>query len=279
MLLSIATPYLVGFIVEGVLAALLIAGIVVTIVVRRRRRAQAQPALPAPPVLLPGSGETEYFEPAESDAEHALALLPEEALDEEDDEDADEADEDLEIIVGGKKIFARYSRSFLAKLMQVSDGAKAYYAELANYLLSHKNVKNRISWAFSSFNCGRQKIAKLNIRGKTLWLYLALDPKEFENTKYFVKDVSDKKKYEAVPCMVKVRSARGVKFAKELIDILSEQAQLVKLEAPKTPVDAAEYPYDTMKNLIERGLVKVKDAEGRELTDRIEKICVRSEGK
>ena len=49
-------------------------------------------------------------------------------------------------------------------------------------------------------------------------MYIALPTQEYLNTKYFPKDFSHIKKYENTPMMVKVKSGRGVKFAKELID-------------------------------------------------------------
>ncbi len=182
-----------------------------------------------------------------------------------DDADVDGADSDEamsgELVFADKTIFVRYSKSFTAKLMQSSDETKQFYAEVANCLLSYKKVNGRISWAYSSFNRGRTKLAKLVIRGKSLNLYLALDPSTVDK-KYHVLDVSHVRKYAAVPCRLRIKSARAVKYAKELI--AQACGNLDILVNPKfTPtVQAADYPYDTTENLIIAKLIKVNALNG-----------------
>ena len=87
-------------------------------------------------------------------------------------------------------------------------------------MLSFKRVRSSISWNLDTFFIGRKAVAKIGFRGKTLVMFCALDPDEYANTKYYPKDVSGVKKYEATPMMIKVKSERGVKFAKELIDVM-----------------------------------------------------------
>ena len=60
-------------------------------------------------------------------------------------------------------------------------------------------------------------IAKLKMIGKTLNLYLALEPKKFKNTKYKFINVSNKKAYEKYPMRVKITSDRQARWAVELI--------------------------------------------------------------
>lgn len=184
-------------------------------------------------------------------------------------EDAQDRDEGILVLPmpDGRTIRGRYNKSFTAKLIQSVDEIKIHYAELANYLLSYSKVKNRVSWANSSFYAGRKAAAKFAIRGKTLYLYLALDPQEFKDTKYFASDESEVKRYETVPLRVKVKSERGVKFAKELIDILAERAGLNRAENYSETVRACDYPYDTTKNLLSRGLIKLKTADGETLSE------------
>lgn len=183
----------------------------------------------------------------------------------------DEQDRDEGIIVlplpNGKTIRGRYNKSFTAKLIQSADEIKTYYAELANCILSYNKVKNRISWANSSFYMGRKTVSKFAIKGKTLYLYLALDPQEFTHTKYYGSDESDVKHYQAVPLRVKVKSERGVRFAKELINILAERSGLIRAEYDAETVRASDYPYDTTKNLLARGLIKLKTDGGEILSD------------
>lgn len=112
------------------------------------------------------------------------------------------------------------SKSFIGKMHQTDKTIQGYYGELKNYMLSFKRVRSSISWNLDTFFIGRKAVAKVGFRGKTLVMFCALDPDEYANTKYYPKDVSGVKKYEATPMMIKVKSERGVKFAKELIDVM-----------------------------------------------------------
>ena len=109
---------------------------------------------------------------------------------------------------------------FLARLTLADDEDYDYYNKLKNHILTYK-VKSRISWNYESFNAGRKKLIKLNVRGKTLVMYIALDPAKYEDSKYNIRNVSDSKKFEQTPVMVKIRSGRGLKFAIELVDALT----------------------------------------------------------
>lgn len=150
----------------------------------------------------------------------------------------------------------RFNRSFTAKLILAEDDTKEYFAELVNYLLSFGNIKSRMSWKYLSFNRGRTCVAKLKMRGKTLWLFLALDPAEFAGSKYRGEDFSQSTGYAKVPFAVKVKSPLGVKRAEELTYILMERLGVVRGEDVRL-VSVADYPYDTQENLIARGLIKV----------------------
>ena len=63
-------------------------------------------------------------------------------------------------------------------------------------------------------------VAKLTIKGKTLNVYLGLNPSEYKNTKYIFTDVSAVKKYQNYPMRIKATSDRQVKWIKELISII-----------------------------------------------------------
>jgi hypothetical protein len=92
------------------------------------------------------------------------------------------------------------------------------------------------------------------IRGKTLSLYLALEPKQYAGTKYIFEDVSGVTKYVAVPMRVRVRSDRGVKWSKELIADLAKKSGLTKVKFAE--VDYVP-DYQTTEDLVEHGFVKV----------------------
>lgn len=170
-------------------------------------------------------------------------------------------------IYGDKTIRGRYNKSFTAKLIMSTNSIKQYYADLANELLSYDKVRNRISWTNSTFYMGRKTLSKFSIRGKTLYLYLALEPRHFQDSKFFATDESSVKKYENVPLRVKVKSRRGTKFAKELIEILMKKFGAVRAEQTATRVKLSDFPYDTAKNLLARGLIKLKTVDGQSVSD------------
>ena len=119
----------------------------------------------------------------------------------------------------------KIDRSFTAKLKQSDDETKDRYGLIKNALLSYKKVKSTISWNTDRFNCGRNTIAKMNIRGKTLCVYFALDPKahEFKQTIYNQKDMSEHKAYEQTPFMMKIKSDLAAKRAVRLVEIMAEK--------------------------------------------------------
>ena len=188
--------------------------------------------------------------------------------DERSEEKADGWEQIADLPLPDNKFFrGRYNKSFTAKLMQSSELIKQYYVAIANEFLNYDKVCNRISWANSSFYKGRKVVSKFSIRGKTLYLYLALEPKNFLNSKYFITDESAVKRYETVPLRIKIKSQRGVKFGKELIEILMQKSGVKRLEDKLETVKVSDYPYDTIKNLLERGLIKLKTEDGQSLTD------------
>ncbi len=124
----------------------------------------------------------------------------------------------------------RVDRSFTAKLKQSDDEVKDRYGMIKNALLSYKKFKSTVSWNADRFNCGRATIAKMNIRGKTLCVYFALDPKDpaFKQTIYNQKDMSDQKAYAQTPFMMKIKSDLAAKRAVRLVETLAEQKDVAK---------------------------------------------------
>lgn len=149
----------------------------------------------------------------------------------------------------------RYRKSFLAKMALAEDTVKGYYNELKNALLAYKGVKCRTSWGYEAFNKGRTKLARMDVKTKSLYLYLAIDPQSLIDTKYNFKDMSAKKKYAATPVLMKIRGERKFKHALELIEkICGEALQLKRLEAEPTDY---RLPLMSQDEMVEAGYVKM----------------------
>ena len=165
----------------------------------------------------------------------------------------EETDTLFELASDGLVIEVKYDRSFLSRIIQ-NEKAKEYYSEIKNYALSF-GVKPRLSWKAESFYLGRNTYLVAKVRGKTLNLFLALDPKAYEETVYHQVDVSDKKTYEKTPMMLRVKSDLGLKKAKKLIEEMLTAAGLT--ETGTESVDyVAMYPYEETDALIEKKLIK-----------------------
>lgn len=147
---------------------------------------------------------------------------------------------------------AKYKKSFVAKLSLSSDDTLAYYSDLKNELLSYKKIKERTSWKYETFRRGRKLIAKLAVRGKTLRLYVALDPSNFEKAI----DVSHVKSHASVPCLLKIKNPRRLGYAKALIGLAMQEAEVARKEIEY--VDYTEtFVYRDLESLIAAGLIKV----------------------
>ena len=160
----------------------------------------------------------------------------------------------------GRKINIRYSRSIQANVIQAEDKVKNYYSELKNHILSYKGVKSRFSWKFDSYNKGREQLFKIKVRGKTVCLYCALNPEEFDKSKYHHEAV-DAKMLADVPMLVKVKSDLGLKKAKELVDIVMAKHEIVANPKAVSVDYVNEYPYEETDALVQKGLIKVLEAD------------------
>jgi hypothetical protein len=149
-------------------------------------------------------------------------------------------------------LVVRYNKSFTAKYIQLSDECKAYYAEIKNYILSFKKTRSRISWKFDNMHMGKVPVAKFAVRGKTLCLYLALNPDDFVDSKYKV-ERSDAKKYAEVPCLYRIVNPRRVKYAMELIAMIAEK---LAVERGNLLDDNYYLPYEKTNDLISKQLIR-----------------------
>ena len=166
---------------------------------------------------------------------------------------------DNQLVDAETGLVIRLKKSFTAKMKQSGDEVKVYYSRIKNALLLYKRVNSNVSWHGDRYNFGRDTIAKMNICGKTLCLYLALDPEdpEFKTTVYHQKNVGEQRAYESTPFMVKIKSDAASKKAVRLIETLAERLVAEKKENFDEVDYVEEFAYDTTKNLLAEGLIKI----------------------
>ncbi|MDE6275600.1 MAG: hypothetical protein K2M75_03570 [Clostridia bacterium] len=154
-----------------------------------------------------------------------------------------------------------YERSFTAKLMQADVSVKQFYSQLKNHLLSYGKVNARMTKKREVFRFGKDVIAKMSLRSKTLRLYLALDFNKYKDGKFLVEDASSVKAVEDTPVLYRIANERRSRFAKELID---EMMKSIGASQGKNPnVDySAELPYKTDEELFLQGFIVLRHVAG-----------------
>ena len=198
-------------------------------------------------------------EDEEEGSEEASAAEEETEEANEDEPAADAPEEDVPAappamaeVPAGYEFVTRYRRSFKSRLIQ-DEKMQDFYTDIKNAFAELTGVKARLSRHCENFRYHAERIAKLNVGGKTLTLYLALDPQQYEDTKYRYEDVSDRKTYAETPMKVRITSKRMVKYAREL---LADLAQKYGITITGTiPMDY-HYKYQSDEALIKKGLIK-----------------------
>jgi len=190
--------------------------------------------------------------------------------DEEDEEDDDDDDDDDDLDIAGVAIIggdgnddpnasgfarSRYTRTYAAKLIQADDELKGYYSIVKNAFMSYKKVTCSVSREHERVRRGRTTIGIIKVRGKSLLVYLALDPKQFEDTMYVGEDVSNVGKYAATPFLYRVKGPRKANRAARLIAMLAEKLEMVPTAEPANEDYVARFPYEDNEALIEKGLI------------------------
>lgn len=190
------------------------------------------------------TSEEETAEDEESEEDDA-----EDEESEEDQADEAEADEQLDVekgkesnviindfqVIDENGQVKKIKRKFYTRMMFAPYETKEYYNEIKNYLTMYR-AKGRGSARCESFRY-KGLVAKLALGGKSIKVFLAIDPAFIEaNPKYHLKDFSAKKQYAEVPVMIKVRSPRALKYFKELVDYMMAQRG-VKPKRGFTPTD------------------------------------------
>ena len=256
---------------------LLILAIVFIIALRKRRpvvKVVMAPAAQQAAAEEPDEEEEEQPDPAaepvlDENGEVTEAPAPVPQPEPEDDEDDDDEEEGGSTFITEGSERVRYNRSFTAKICQQSNETKEWYSELKNELLSYERVRARMSWKRESFRIGRLTLARLAVRGKTLCLLLAVEPISYTGTKYTVEDVSNVASTADTPTLYRIKSARRLKYAKEMLEGIMREVKTYK----KPDFEAQDYflPYEGDMALIQRGLIK-RVVSGSTRTFKVEEV-------
>ena len=150
----------------------------------------------------------------------------------------DGLNEPEEVDAFGHLVGKKDDRTFDQKIEDATVQTRDRY-QTVNLLIERiEGLKLRSGNKIKAYYTGRRTIIKLVVKGKTLNVYLDLDPKDYENTKYVYQDVSAVKKYASTPMRVRLSSDRQAKYANELITALCAKYSLTigDVPVPKTDI-------------------------------------------
>ena len=176
-------------------------------------------------------------------------------------DEADEIEESTEEVVKEDAMAGfsgpRYNYSFEAKLSLSNDETKSFYNNIATFAKSY-GVKVVRSWKKERIYKGRKVFGIMFFKGKRLCVAMPLDPKEYEGSKYKFTDLSEVKKYQETPFLMKVTSSLKVRYINELLE---KQFVAAEIKNKNLEVASEEIPSRTKEELIEAGLVRVTNKE------------------
>ena len=179
---------------------------------------EEEPAPVEEPVEEPAPVE----EPVEEEPEEEE---PEEEEEEEEEAPA-EAPADDNSPVGPASKGKRRRANFETRLKNSEFDLRHKYYDLRDYIKWY-GLRNRISIPGDTFSYKRQRYVFVTIVGKHIRVYLGLDPNAYADSTIPVESAAAKK-YEDLPCLLRVKSDLSYRRAKKLVDDLMQKIGLEK---------------------------------------------------
>ena len=146
----------------------------------------------------------------------------EEPEEEEEEEEAAEEPAPEEGAEGGLVIKGKRRRaSFETRLRNSEFDLRHKYYDLRDYIKWY-GLRNRVSIPGDTFSFKRQRYVFVTIIGKHIRVYLNLNPEDYADSTIPV-EPSAAKKYEDLPCLLRVKSDLSYRRAKKLVDDLMQK--------------------------------------------------------
>lgn len=166
-------------------------------------------------------------------------------------EDESNVEEEIEDVDNNYSLL-QYNYSFESKLVLSSDEIQSFYQEIIKFVKEY-GVKVSRSFKRERVYQGRNILANLIYRGKTLCILFPVNPKDEQYAKYRFIDMSEYKKYSETPALIKVTSARKVKY---VIEVLESIFKRNNLEDKKLIHKPEVIKRRSKAKLIKEGLIK-----------------------
>lgn len=120
-------------------------------------------------------------------------------------------------------------KTFKQKLALLDAEKLGWYEQLVYVLNQLPNIRVIDAKYHQAYRKGNKPIAKVAIKGKSLYVYLAVDASKYQGVQYGFKDVSGIKAHGQFTAECKVTSARKLKNVKKL---LASYGENVRLDTP-----------------------------------------------
>ena len=122
----------------------------------------------------------------------------------------------------------RRRASFETRLKNSEYDIRHKYYDLRDYIKWY-GLRNRISIPGDTFSYKRQRYVFVTIVGKHIRVYIGLNPADYADSTIPV-EAPEAKKYEDLPCMLRVKSDLSYRRAKKLVDDLMQK---IGIERPE----------------------------------------------
>lgn len=119
-------------------------------------------------------------------------------------------------------------RLFSERIVSMSAENKAYYNEIKNSIMEYEGITNATNNHFDTFIFNRKIVCKLAVIGKSIKVYMALDPLKYPNGQFPHKDVSNIKRHEKTPFSMKITSKLAIKRFHILLEDIANINNLTK---------------------------------------------------
>lgn len=149
--------------------------------------------------------------------------------------------------------FVRYNFSFRARLIQSPPVVQGYCGVLLGAAQACTGLRLTYGRRQVYVHRGRKQLAQFLFKGRTLCAAFALDPLEYAGTKYRGEDVSKWKRFAKTPLLLRIVSARKLRYALHLLAQAADVPEKLLLAAP--PTDCT-FVFLSIEQLIEEGLVR-----------------------
>lgn len=106
----------------------------------------------------------------------------------------------------------------IERINLASKEVKSYYNMIKNAIMEYDGITNKFATRYDLFKNGKDTVFKITYVGKTLKLYLPLDPNAYPPARFHHKDVSSILVHKKTPFMVKIKSDLALKRALILIN-------------------------------------------------------------